>query len=263
MIKKTLYIFAVILFSLLFVSCNKDKPAYNRENIKATWLVHSIDGNELSVRDCYFMTFDNASRVTYYGISTTDTGYVWDSNRLRYEVYCCDLTIEGEFSGLFGYMTPISVSAGYDFISHEDSAMVLGVRKYAVNGSEVTPEHSRFSMKKLPQKYAATDSVSGIWQFNTKNGEEFVNYRVRFGNNGGFMFYTKIGENEWSEGNGTDTYSLYDKFMAVTLYDNSVFGTSSKWDVACFIIETASKTTNRMVLRYGEDSYVLSFISAD
>lgn len=264
MTKRQLHIFAAAAVVLLSaIACNRESPAYNRENIKATWLVHSLDGNALSERDCYFMTFDNSSRVTYYGIASTDSGYVWGNNRLSYEVYCCDLKINGQFSGLFGYMTPLSIKAEYDFVSHEDSSMVLGVRKYVVNDAETEPEYSRMSMKKLPSSYAATDSVSGIWQFNTKNGVEFSDYRVRFGNDGTFMFYTRVGENDWSEGNMTDSYNLYDKFMALTLYDNEVFGTAAKWDVRCFGIETASKTTNRLVLHSGDDTYSLSFISAN
>lgn len=262
---RTTYIvvFIALLLSLVIASCSKENPAYNRENIKAAWIVNDIDGSPLVERDCYFMVFDESGIVTYHGVSTTDSGYVWDNNRLYYEVYCCDLTINGQLSGLFGYTTPITIDAAYDFISSEDSSMTLGIKSYSVNNVVTEPEYSSLGLEKLPSTYASADSISGIWQFNARNGQEYSDYRIHFQDDGGFVFYTRTGENEWTAGGDSDTYSLYDYFIALTLYDNAVFGTPSRWDVKCFIIDSVSKTTNRLALSSGEDSYVLSFISAN
>lgn len=261
--RKHILLFSLSGILLAAAACDKENPAYNRENIKGTWIVETADGNTLSEKDRFVMTFDEYGMVTYYGVSATDTGYVWDNNRLYYEVYCCDLTISGQFSGLFGNLAPVKVESVYDFISHEDSSLVIGVRSYSVNDTPVDPDYSMLGMEKLPSTYAAVDSISGVWQFNTKNEAAFQDYRIQFQDDGSLVFYTRIGENEWSKGTSGDYYALYDYFLPVTLYDNPVFGTASSWDVVCFIIESVSKTTNTMVLSSGEDKYSLSFISSN
>ena len=261
-LRKYICLSAVICL-LSAVSCSKVNPAYNRENIKGMWIVNTIDGSVLSDRDCFFMQFDESGSLVYSGIAVTDTGHVWSSNRLSYEVYCCDLTVKGQFSGLFGNYEPLAVEYVYDFVSHEDSSLVLGVRSFSVNGKEAQSEFTTLGMEKLHSSYAAVDSISGIWQFNTKNEEAFQDYRLQFKDDGALVFYTRTGENDWTKGNATDRYYKYSDFLAMVLYDNSVFGMPDVWETACFRIETASRKTNRLILIAGEDRYVLSFISSN
>lgn len=261
-VRKHIFLSAVLSL-LVVVSCSKVNPAFNRENVKGVWMVNTRDGYVLSDRDCFFMQFDETGTVTYSGIAVTDTGHVWSSNRLFYEVYCCDLTVKGQFSGLFGNQEPLSVEYVYDFISHDDSSLVIGLRSFSVNGKETEPEYSSLGMEKLNSSYAAIDSISGIWQFNMKNGEVFQDYRLQFRDDGFLTFYTRTGENEWKKGNPTDRYFKFDDYLAMVLYDNSLFGVTSRWETACFRIETASRKTNRLILVAGEDKYTLSFISSN
>ena len=257
---------AAAVISLWAVSsCKAESPAYNRENIKATWIVDTYDGNMLDERNYTVMTFDNSGIVTYEGVLTLDSAnYQWGSNDLRYEIYCCDFTITGAFSGLFGYLEEVYTEQKFDFILTEDSLMTLGVNTYSVDGTEIVPEFSQMTMRKLPRSYASADTLYGVWQFNTRNGTDFSNYRMQFQPDGVVTVSVRTGENSWEPmGAGEDYYNLYEDFIAMTLYDNYEFGTSGKWDVKCFLIDSISSVTGRMALQSGGDNYSLSFISSN
>ena len=173
---------AVIVIAVCVItSCNRDNPAYNRENLKATWIVDTYDGNLLDERDYTVMTFTSSGTVRYEGVLTLDSAnYQWGENTLRYTIYCCDFSINGLFSGLYGYLDQVSTRQEYSFIVSQDSLMTLGVESYSINGTEVTPEYTQMTMRKIPLDYAVADTLYGVWQFNTKNGGEFMNYRVQF-----------------------------------------------------------------------------------
>ena len=63
---------AILTCGLCAVSCNRENPAYNRENLKATWLVHTLDGSPLDERSCTVMTFTSSSTVTWAGVLTLE-----------------------------------------------------------------------------------------------------------------------------------------------------------------------------------------------
>ena len=249
---------AVIVIAVCVItSCNRDNPAYNRENLKATWIVDTYDGNLLDERDYTVMTFTSSGTVRYEGVLTLDSAnYQWGENTLRYTIYCCDFSINGLFSGLYGYLDQVSTRQEYSFIVSQDSLMTLGVESYSINGTEVTPEYTQMTMRKIPLDYAVADTLYGVWQFNTKNGQ-FQPENV-------LSMSVRSGENSWDPvGNGEDYYRLYEDYLVMTLYDNWEFGTTGKWDVKCFLIDSISAVSGRMTLSSGPDEYVLSYISSN
>lgn len=256
---------AILTCGLCAVSCNRENPAYNRENLKATWLVHTLDGSPLDERSCTVMTFTSSSTVTWAGVLTLeDANYQWGENTLLYDVYCCDLSVTGTFDGLFGYLAPMETAQEYSFVHHEDSLMTLGVERWMTGGEEVTPEFSQMTMRKLPASYSATDTIAGVWQFITRGGENFSSYRIQFASDGGLTLSSRSGENDWTPmGAGEDYFRIYDDFLALTLYDNPVFGTPAKWDVKCFRIDSISDSTATMSLRSAGESFTLSYISSN
>ena len=250
---------AVIVIAVCVItSCNRDNPAYNRENLKATWIVDTYDGNLLDERDYTVMTFTSSGTVRYEGVLTLDSAnYQWGENTLRYTIYCCDFSINGLFSGLYGYLDQVSTRQEYSFIVSQDSLMTLGVESYSINGTEVTPEYTQMTMRKIPLDYAVADTLYGVWQFNTKNGGQFQPENV-------LSMSVRSGENSWDPvGNGEDYYRLYEDYLVMTLYDNWEFGTTGKWDVKCFLIDSISAVSGRMTLSSGPDEYVLSYISSN
>ena len=71
-------------------------------------------------------------------------------NTLRYDIYCCDFSISGTYSGLYGYLNGVDTYQEYSFVLSQDSLMTLGVDSYTINGAEVTPEYSQMTMRKIP-----------------------------------------------------------------------------------------------------------------
>ena len=256
---------AVIFAAGMTESCSQDTPAYNSAHLNATWIVDTYDGNLLDERNYTVMTFTSSGTVKYEGVLTLDSAnYQWGENTLRYDIYCCDFSISGTYSGLYGYLNGVDTYQEYSFVLSQDSLMTLGVDSYTINGAEVTPEYSQMTMRKIPLDYAAADTLYGIWQFNTRNGEEFMNYRVQFLPDNVLSMSVRSVENYWDpEGDGEDYYRLYEDFLVMTLYDNWEFGTTGKWDVKCFLIDSISMASGRMSLRSGPDEFVLSYISSN
>ncbi len=255
---------------ILITSCEQDNPAYFREHLEGTWLLNTYDGQKVPLNEYLAMSFDNQSYTTIgnlecYGIksmydSAGNLCHKWDKNKFKYDLYCCDIKITGEFSGLFGYMTPVSMIREYNYISSTDSTVVLDLVFYAMGGQEVSAPYSTMSMDKLIDKYAAPDSISGVWQFKTRNGEEFTDCRIQFKDEGALNFEFRVGENEWESRSNEDYYNLYEKFVALTVKDNAIFGKEGTWGVTCCSIDSLKQNVS-MVLSTQTDKYTLSYIS--
>lgn len=246
-------------------SCNRENPAYNRENIKGTWLVHTLDGTQLDEKEWMTMTFTSSSTVTWSGVlAVGDGNFQWGDNTLLYDVYCCDLSISGSFEGLFGLQTQIETLQEYSFVHNEDSLMTLGVERWTVGGEETEPEFTQITMRKLPASYASVDTIAGVWQFASRGGEDFSSYRLQFAADGVLTVSSRTGENSWTPmGAGEDYYRLYDDFLTLTVYDNPVFGTPAKWDVKCFQIESIVDSTATMTMQSSGEVFTLSYISSN
>lgn len=250
----------------LVVSCNSESPAYNRENIKATWIVDTYDGQLLDERRYTVMTFTSSNTVNYAGVLTRGDGnFQWGENTLMYDIYCCDLSISGTYSGLFGFYPEMETSQEYYFVESRDSLMTIGVENWSVGGAAAEPEFSQMTMRKISSNYAAADTaVLGVWQFNSRNGEPFSDYRLQFLPEGALSMSVRTGENAWSAlGDSTDYYSLYEDFLALTLFNNNVFGTPLKWDVKCFLIDSVSSVYGTMTMQSSGETYILSHISSN
>lgn len=261
----------------MVLSCNTVSPAYNRENIKATWILDTYDGVLQDERDFTVMTFDASGAVRYEGVlSLEDANFQWGQNGLYYETYCCDLSITGSFEGMFGHVSRIRTSQQYTYQHSEDSLMTLALESYSLDGEDVTAvQYSNMTMRKLPRTYAQADSIQGIWQFNTRNGSDFSDCRLQIGASNALTVLRRTGENTWTPMGGVtdstdstastvyaDYYNLYHDFIALTVYDNDILGTAGKWDVKCFTIDSVSILNGRMYLQSSGDTYGLSFISS-
>ncbi len=263
-------ILLIVAACMLVSSCSQDNPAYFREHLSGTWILNTYDGQTVPLNDYVVMSFENRHFSTLgdldcYGIITMydSVGKLcnkWDKNSMRYDLYCCDIKITGKFSGLFGYTTPISIVREYNYLSSTDSTVVLDLVVYAMDDQEISAPYSTMSMDKLVDKYAVPDSISGVWQFKTKNGEEFSDYRIQFKDDGVLNFEFRAGENDWEARSTQDYYNLYEKFVALTVHNNPVFGVEDTWGVTCCKIDSLKQNVS-MILTTQTDSYKLSYIS--
>lgn len=247
-------------------SCSSESPAYNRENIKATWIVDTYDGQPLDERNYTVMTFTSSSTVSYAGVLTRGDGnYQWGENTLTYSIYCCDLSISGTYSGLFGFYPEMETAQEYYFVESADSSMTLGLESWTLGGAAAEPEFSQMTMRKISSDYASADStLLGVWQFSSRNGEPFQDYRLHFQSDGVLTMSVRAGENAWTAmGDSTDYYRIYEDFLTLTLYNNDVFGTPSKWNVKCFRIDSLSSETATMAVQSSGETFTLSHLSSN
>lgn len=227
----------LLLLGISISSCNKVSPAFNRENIKAAWIAPSQN---------YIYLFNNDNGVTISGIQNlSDGNYKWKtSENLYYNVYCCSLEMSGTITGFFDIPTSMSIKFGYDIQKQKDSLLIIVPTQYDFNETPVDPGYTELRMDKLPNKYAAVDSIMGMWEVKTKDGASYDEFRLQFDNAGTMVYYFKNEAGEWTErrkiGTEDDYYNKYSDFLALTVYDNDVLGTAEKWNVHLFSIDSLS-----------------------
>ena len=256
--RKHVKILTVLLLSLpLLISCNKRSPAYYRNNMIGTWIMDIVDDEKLNESDYTVMTYNNMFELQCMGKKADEDGnFVWGEDKLTYNIYCCDFAIYGKRDDVY-------IRQEYDFVSAEDSLTTLEIRLNSIDDNECDAGFKTITMRKIPNSYYKADSLYGIWQFKTRNDEEFSDYRIQFSQNGSLSFYIRGENNEWSSPSNADTYNKYDDFMALTMFNNPVLGKEGMSVVAGFLIETASPKTGIMKISSGNNKFELSYISAE
>ena len=74
-LKKQYFYLGIIFFILVFVvSCNEQDPAYNRANIKGTWVVDNYDGNKLTQNNKVVYIFKKENVLDIEGIADLGEG---------------------------------------------------------------------------------------------------------------------------------------------------------------------------------------------
>lgn len=255
----------IVLCTIIAVSCSKRKPSYNRENLKATWIMNMYDGNLLDADNWTIYSFGTTGSVTLSGIMTDTSGNrQWGNDDVFFDAYCCDVTIYGDISGLSGIPESRTIYQTYDFNTSEDSLVILNILTNKINDQDVPAEYSTMTLRKIPASYEKADSLIGIWQFSTRDGEDFDRYRLQFAASKALTFYYRNESDEWvtTGGETGDIYNKYYDFVALTIYDNSYIGTSSKWDVACLSDFYASPFNSYMTFSFNGHTYTLTYVSA-
>jgi len=254
----------IMVILLTMVSCSKVKPSYNRENLKGDWVVRVYDGVKVDPDRWMIYEFGSNGALEVTGIRNMgDGGYDWDSSRLSYEAYCCDVSYAGDIKGFFGIPVSAYLEREYDFIESEDTLVTLELSAERLNGEVVYSDHNRVTMTRLSSDYSSTDSLSGIWQTSTRDGEKFEEWRMEFYKNGVFAMLTQSGTGRWiSVGESGGTYSMYDDFAAVTVKDNEYIGIPGHQDVVMFTDIRATPSASRMSINIHECEYVFTFVAS-
>ena len=252
------------LSAAIAVSCNEHGPSYNRENMKGTWVVDKYDDEELPMEEWEVHTYDNSNGLEMWSLLSRENGdEVWGSNKVYYEIYCCDVKINGTVSGVDGIVSQVYTEQEYDFATSQDSLVVLRTKKYLINEIEVEDVFKLRSQRRLPSTYSKTDSILGVWQLNFRDLEEMdENYRFSFNSSGTVIIYEEVAENEWIPMSTTDKYYLYGGFRVMNLADNAVFGEAGRTQGVHFRIDYACPKISKMILYSRGHEYILSYVAS-
>jgi len=248
----------------LLYACTAERPAYNRENLKATWLVNVYDGDTVDARLWTIYTFDDKQTLTIAGVSTdTEGNNRWETSTMSYSAYCCDLHINGTLNGFFGIPISYKLKQNFSFIDSQDSLCILELMTNQINGEDVAKTYNRVTMTKLPKGYGEPDSLLGIWQTQFRDGEKFDICRLKFEKSNKFTFSVQDSSGLWiPSGDGKDKYYLYSDFAVLDLYDNEYLGTEGKYDVACMTDIIASpKSLSLMSFQSNGSRYMCTLVA--
>jgi len=245
-------------------SCSKVKPSYNRENMKGTWIADVYDGVTADPSKWTVQTYSDKNSMTLYGVCDIGDGNrTWDKCQMSYDAYCCDITCSGTVKGFLGIPVTASISRNYSFASTEDSLVTLELVSEKINGEPVYSDHNRLTMRKIVKSYSTTDSLLGIWQTYSLDDQKFEAWRMKFGTNNTFTFSVQTPSGAWKQiGEGTDTYSVYSDFLALTLKDNPYLGTEGYTDVAFFTSLVAMPKSSFMKFDCGGHILILTYVSS-
>lgn len=253
---------AVLALVLLFFSCSKTKPSYNRENLKADWVVDVYDGEVVDPDRWMVYSFDKSGTLDITGIQNTGDGScTWGSCSLKYEAYCCDMSYSGDVKGFFGIPITVYIEREYSFFHSEDSLMTLELKSEKMDGEVMYSDHNRLTMRKLSPYYSATDSIAGIWQTSTRDGEKFESWRMWFYGDGTFEMFVQSGSGKWDAAGDGGEFMLYDDFAAVTVTDNPYIGTSGATDVVMMTGIEAFPSLSMMSMVIGGELFTFTFVA--
>lgn len=246
------------------VSCNSVKPSYNRENLKATWVADTYDGTLSEPSRWTVQKFDDNGTLTVNGVCDTGDGNrLWSSCTLKYEAYCCEMSYYGTVKGFLGIPVSADISREYAFASSLDSLVALDIIEEKINGESVFSDHNRLTMRKLRSKYAVNDSLVGIWQTSTRDGEKFESWRMMFEKSGRFTLSVQRPSGEWDQmGQGDDKYSLYSDFIALTVKNNPYLGKEEFSDVAFFSDLITRPKASFMSFDFQGHLYTFTYVSS-
>jgi len=245
-------------------SCKKEKPSYNRENLKATWVADVYDGATVDPSRWTVQKFSDNGTLTIEGICDIGDGNrTWGKCSMSYEAYCCDLSYIGTIKGYMGIPVSAELSREYSFASSQDSLVTLELTSEKLNGEPVYSDHNRLTMHKLVKSYSVTDSLVGIWQTYSIDDEKFESWRMMFDASNKFTMSVQNSGGAWEQiGEGTDIYSIYTDFIALTLTDNPYLGTVAYTDVAFFTNLIARPKASFMSFSCGGHIYTFTYVSS-
>lgn len=247
-------ILTLLALCLLIIGCNPVSPSYNRENIKGGWIVNATDENPLPIEQWSVMKFNDDYTITVESIvDTSGVDPQWGSNTLSYSVYCCDMNIFGNIAGIWGFNSKTPIDIKLEYALSTDTLTTLAITSAKVKNKEITPSISNFTLKKLPAKYDASDSLYGIWQI----GE----YRMQFKPLGELVLYTKSGGNQWEQMGSDESYRKYGSFLVITTTDNPAFGKKGATVSKMTVITILSPSRGIMEFKDDNSSHTLTFIS--
>lgn len=260
----TLWI-ALSLFAM--ISCTKENPAYNRENIKASWLFDTKDGSLIPEKEYLIYKFEEGGIVSLTGVRNIENeNYKWGSEYLRYNVHCSNLKISGNLSGFNDISAAIRVDQEYEIIKQKDSSLTISPILYKIDSLDITPDYTLATMRKMPGIYASIDSLLGVWEINSIGAEAINTFRLEFLEKGKLNFYLKQSNGTWSllevEEDEDSYYNPYYNFVTITLYDNELLGRKDKWDVSIFDIVSLTPLSEKMVLSKDDQEYSFTLIKS-
>lgn len=258
------YAAGVIVSLLMISSCSKTKPSYNRENLKGDWVVRVYDGSVVNPDRWKLYSFGEKGSLKVTGIRNLGDGdFEWGSSDLLYEAYCCDVSYGGDIRGFLGISVSAYLERDYNFIESRDTMVTMELVSERLNGEDVYSDFNRVTMTRLSSEYSSTDSLQGIWQTSTRNGEKFEEWRMVFYSDGSFVMMTQSGSGRWTPVSEEDgSYLVYDDFAAVTVFDNGYIGTSGHQDVAMFTDIFAAPSLSRMSMIIDEEDYEFTFVAS-
>jgi hypothetical protein len=238
--------FILILQIIILPSCTRQNPAYNRENIKATWIVEKYDGEEIALSKRTTYTFDKDGGLIINGIKNSgEDNYKWGKSALlNYKVHCCNLEINGSLEGFFDISTSYKVSQNFEIVRQKDSSLTIKVISYKIDDNDVDPSFTESTLTKLPSTYSKAESLFGLWEY---DGSAYNPFRIELRSSNSLKFYIKSDDTlSWELVSKDDYYNLYYKFIALTLFNNPVFGVTDKWRVAT--LKILSHTNEQLIL---------------
>jgi len=239
--KKALYVVSCILicFSLLLTGCENDDPAYNRENIKGTWIVYALGDSDLTPNDYYICDFStDASTLSISAVKDMGDGnFSWGTSIVTYNVYCCSLKIYGDIDSLGPLgATKYNINTEFSFETSKDSLLVIKPETYQFDNTDVEPTFTTVKLKKLYRMYSVSDSLSGTWELASKDGVSDFSFRLTFDTAGGIQYLTKDSSTDtWTEDiSMAATYSAYQSFIAISSDSNPELGSDGLSTVKCW-----------------------------
>lgn len=239
---KTIIRSRIIIICLILLggvcSCERDNPAYNRENIKAFWLLKTTDGSDLSLSQLSFYKFDANGKVLYGAPFITDEGALWKEVTLDYIVDCCTLTIRSdEVKEMYKISSTFSLSENWDIKDQKDSTLSIELIDRIIDGVPVDINPKRIYMEKVDESSTFATKIEGVWEVIQKDGSALNDFRIEFQKDNSLIFYSKENDLWVAKEDNRGLYYIYNEYLCLNQFNNTYFGEEDRYSLNICTVE--------------------------
>lgn len=216
--------------------CNRENPAFNRENIKAPWIIREIDNEDASVEQTRFFIFDDEGNVVFCSPVTQEDGVKWEESSLYYFVDCCTLEVFTAFvSGLYGINGEFSLSEFWDITDQKDSTLTISLIERKIDEELVNIGIDNLYLEKIHNDKSLSGQLKGRWGLVQLNEEIRSDFRIEFTDDTNFHFYVETEDGGWQiKSDNAGYFNIYDDYLCLTQFNNLFFGQQDKWSTSVF-----------------------------
>jgi|GEM_PF-1366636 len=253
---------------LLLNACSKELSCY-RDMIVGTWVEQTFDGQAPAthLRSVHFFERSDSYAIGRHSVKRMVTEN--DQNRtignleFQYLITCKIITDSGSY---MEEEIEVYTYTDYEVLRFTDTTLRVRVVEALANGQVLTPAVNEITYKKVSAENANAKTIQNLWELASCSVPDVPSFRIRFLANGSYAFYLKTDQTQKEEGEeGAETgageetdegedggeetgnvevwveksdetgkYEVYDSFIMTQFFNNPVFGTPEKRDVACW-----------------------------
>ncbi len=221
-------ILATLFVALVFLSCVRD-PSKERDKYRGKWITSEVDGVKINPDKKLVYKLGIYPDLTIdSSVNSTKSTYTLAENKL------------------------ILNQKIYDIVSVDDASLNLKSQLgKTIKLDKIDLAEKLFSVK---------DSLANTWQCQSKNGELFDTFRIKFNTKGEYSIYENTQSGWVIVEAQAGTFKTHFKYIVLAYNSTNYFSTVAGSKNSCFDIISLSPSKQELTIKNQDYTYVFSLV---